>query len=100
MHSLPSREGSHVPEYLRPPTFEPVTPGRNHAPAHRAAVLAPAPQPNTIGLHNGRHNRPAQRKHPDRVTNMLSAAFISEAQAAIRVDTICVDTICVDTIPL
>ena len=103
--SLPSREGTHVPEYLRAhraPTFEPVTPGRSHAgpyaPAHRAAVLAPASRLNTparqreyagsIGLHNGGHNRPAQRKHPDRVTNMLSAAFTSEAQVAVRIDTL------------
>ena len=104
-YNLPSREGSSVPEYLRAhraPTFEPVTPGRSsmapRPPALRAATLAPAPRFDTparqseyagsIGLHSGGRNRPAQRKHPDRVTNMLSAAFISKAQAAVRVNTL------------
>ena len=104
-YSLPSREGSSVPEYLRAhiaPTFDPVTTGRSpiapHAPAHRAAALAPVPRFNTparqfeyarlIGLHNGGHNQPAQHKHTDKITNMLSVALISEAEAAVRVDTI------------
>ena len=62
------------------------------------ATLAPLPHFNapvkqyehagSIDLHNGGHNRPAQCKHPDRVTNMLSAAFISEAQATVHVDTL------------
>ena len=42
----------------------------------------------SIDLHNGGHNRPALRKHPDKITDMLSVALISEAQATIRVDTI------------
>ena len=79
-----------------------MTPGRSpiasHAQPHRAAALALAPRFNTpagqreyarsIGLHNGGHTRPAQHKHPDKIINMLSVALISEAQAAVRVDTI------------
>ena len=107
-YGLPLREARRIPEYLRDhraPTFEPVTPGGNPTSPHSsarsaaaAAILAPTPHCNalvrqcepegSIDLHNGGHNRPAQRKHPDRVTNMLSAAFISKAQAAVRVDTL------------
>ena len=107
-YGLPSRDGSQVPELLRAhraPTLEPVTPGGNPtfpcSPARRGAAAAtPAPLPHfgapfrqcehagSINLHSGGHNRPALRKHPDEITEMLSVALISEAQTAIHVDTI------------
>ena len=72
-----------------------------HSPAQRVAAAAiPALLPRfkapvgwlehagLIDLHNGGHNQPAQHKHPDRITDMLSEALISKAQAAIHVDTI------------
>jgi hypothetical protein len=103
----PSRDGARIPEYLRThraPTFEPVTPGGNMAPQtpnrRGAAAPAPAPMPafdipvrprnrvESIGSHNEGHNRPARREAVDKITNMLSVAFVSEAQAAGRVDTV------------
>jgi hypothetical protein len=103
----PSRDGAHIPEYLRThraPTFKPVTPGGNMAPQtpnrRGAAAPAPAPMPafgtpvrprnrvESVGSHNGGHNRPARREAVDKITNMLSVAFVSEAQAAGHVDTV------------
>ena len=95
----PSRKASRVPEYpwaRRVPTFEPVTPGGNLTATSSlarsgaaAAVSSPLPQFSApvrqrehyglIDLHNQHHNRPAQCKHPDRVTAMVPIAFISSA---------------------
>jgi hypothetical protein len=101
-----SRDESRVPEYLRSrrsPTFEPVASGGNLTPArtpHQRGAAAPAPalQGNTPGrrreraqsidFQGGGHNRLGRRDGTDKITNMLSVAFISEAQVADRVDTV------------
>jgi hypothetical protein len=97
-----------VPEYLRlhrSPTFEPVAPGGNLTPAQTpnrrgapAPAPAPTPQVNTPGrrcectqpidFHDGGHNRLGCCDGTDKITNMLSIAFINEAQAAGHVDTV------------
>jgi hypothetical protein len=103
-----SRDESRVPEYLRShrsPTFEPVAPGGNLTPArtpHRRGAAAPAPAPapqantpgrrreraQSIDFQGGGHNRLGRHDGTDKITNMLSVAFISEAQVASRVDTV------------
>ena len=73
----------------------PRTPNRSGA-----AATAPPPLPTfdiparprdrvgSVGPHNGGQDPPARREAIDKITNMLSVAFISEAQAAGRVDTV------------
>ena len=103
-----ARHVTKMPEYLRTnrsPTFEPVAPGGGATPSktpNRGRAAAPAPaltpqyntprvshgRPGSINLHLGGHNRLGRRDGTDKITNMLSVAFIDEVQAASRVDTV------------
>ena len=104
----PLRDGSWVPEYLRThrsPTFEPVAPGGNMTPAQTpnrrgAAAPTPAPMPIFTAAYtrrrrtvlvdppSGGHNRPGRRDGIDKIVDMLSVAFIDEAQAAGRANSV------------
>ena len=103
----PLRGDPHVPEYLRPhryPTFEPVTPGGDLAPSQARpqrgdtpaipALVLPPPGPNflssrpaSIGSPQRDPTRHGRRIGIDKITNMLSVAFISDTQAANRAET-------------
>ena len=102
-HDHSSRDGSRIPEYLRPhrsPTFEPVAPGGDLTPGRTpnrggAAAHTPAPMPlfNVPGTPRGRPeatdpiSRTVRRDGADKIVNMLTVAFIDEDRAAGRANT-------------